>query len=294
MPYFNYISLLSSHLHLGLQIISFPCRLPIKILCTFFMFPVFTCSMLCLFRQTSYDQTFCSRGLICCHVFMAPWLRIMGFGLHEWTYWRLLVQSLLITIITRAQNQWLPESRSILPGLWTVFSSSVSSTVTHLAESYEWLSSWFSFLLRLFWNMTDLRTYSDLRQNWCLVLLSTPTAPVLSIESESCVTTDGQSAGLSWNKAPIWSLRPYFYYCHIFAGLLMWGALSDERTGQSFTIAPGPRQRSHSRIRVHGTQDRILLSQIRVFLFIAFYDSQGNGGGIRPRLHTGYLIILID
>jgi hypothetical protein len=33
-----------------------------------------------------------------------------------------------------------------------------------------------------------------------------------------------------------------------------------------------------------GTRDHILLSQ----LFVATYDSQGHGGGIRPRLHTGY------
>jgi hypothetical protein len=31
-------------------------------------------------------------------------------------------------------------------------------------------------------------------------------------ESESDVTTDGQSASLSWNKAPIWGLRPDFFY----------------------------------------------------------------------------------
>jgi hypothetical protein len=30
----------------------------------------------------------------------------------------------------------------------------------------------------------------------------------------------------------------------------MWGALSDEMTGLSFTIAADPRQRSHSRVRV--------------------------------------------
>jgi hypothetical protein len=30
----------------------------------------------------------------------------------------------------------------------------------------------------------------------------------------------------------------------------MWGVLSDERTGLSFAIATGPRQRSHSRVRV--------------------------------------------
>jgi hypothetical protein len=57
-----------------------------------------------------------------------------------------------------------------------------------------------------------------------------------------------QSASLSWNKAPIWGLRPHFYYWQTFAGLLMWGSLSDERTGLSFTIAAGPLQRSYSRV----------------------------------------------
>jgi hypothetical protein len=64
--------------------------------------------------------------------------------------------------------------------------------------------------------------------------------------SESYITTDGQSASLSLNKAPIWGLRPDFYYRHIVAGLLMWGALSDKRTGLPFTIVAGPRQRNHS------------------------------------------------
>jgi hypothetical protein len=27
-------------------------------------------------------------------------------------------------------------------------------------------------------------------------------------------------------------------------------------------------------------------------LFVASYDSQGYGGGIRPRLHTGWLLLL--
>jgi hypothetical protein len=36
------------------------------------------------------------------------------------------------------------------------------------------------------------------------------------------------------------------YYCQFVAGLLTWGALSDERTGLSLTIAAGSRQRSHS------------------------------------------------
>jgi hypothetical protein len=43
-----------------------------------------------------------------------------------------------------------------------------------------------------------------------------------------------QSVSLFWNKAPIWGLRPDLYYCQTVAGLLMWGALSDARTGLSF------------------------------------------------------------
>jgi hypothetical protein len=62
--------------------------------------------------------------------------------------------------------------------------------------------------------------------------------------------TDGQSARLSWNKAPIWGLRQHFYYCQTVAGFLMWGSISDERTGLSFTNAAGPRKRTHSRVRV--------------------------------------------
>jgi hypothetical protein len=69
-------------------------------------------------------------------------------------------------------------------------------------------------------------------------------------ESESYVTTDGQPASLFWNKAPIWGLRPDFYYCLTVAGLLSWGAHSDKRTGLSFTVAAGLRQRSYFRVRV--------------------------------------------
>jgi hypothetical protein len=45
-------------------------------------------------------------------------------------------------------------------------------------------------------------------------------------QSQSYVTTDGQSASLSWNKAPIWGLRPDLYYCQTVAGLLMLATLS--------------------------------------------------------------------
>jgi hypothetical protein len=68
--------------------------------------------------------------------------------------------------------------------------------------------------------------------------------------SRSHITTDGQPASLSWNKAPIWGLQPDLDYCLTVAGLLIWGALSNERTGLPFAIATGPRQRSHFRARV--------------------------------------------
>jgi leucyl aminopeptidase (aminopeptidase T) len=48
----------------------------------------------------------------------------------------------------------------------------------------------------------------------------------------------------------------------------LFNILSDEKIGLSFTIAAGPCQALCS-------------------LFFASYDSQGYGGGIRPRLHTG-------
>jgi hypothetical protein len=87
--------------------------------------------------------------------------------------------------------------------------------------------------------------------------------------------------------------------------------------GLSFTIAAGLRQRNHFRVRV--TRDSwpyFTLSDSRLpqpggagprtyipqdqgspilplgtgFLFVASYDSQGYGGGIRTRLHKGLLL----
>jgi hypothetical protein len=51
-------------------------------------------------------------------------------------------------------------------------------------------------------------------------------------------------------KHPSGAYGQIFYYCQTVAGLWMWGALSDDRTGLSLTIAPSSRQRSHFRFRV--------------------------------------------
>jgi hypothetical protein len=136
--------------------------------------------------------------------------------------------------ITPNHNQCLPKTRSILAGL------RLSSLLVFLLL---WLTLfWFTnhSLLLYEWIPNDERMNHEapLLYDW------------IRSQSESYVTTDGQSASLSWNKALIWGLRPDFYYCQAVTGLLMWGALSDERTGLSFTSAAGPRQRSYSRVRV--------------------------------------------
>jgi hypothetical protein len=68
--------------------------------------------------------------------------------------------------------------------------------------------------------------------------------------SRRYVTTDGQSANLTWCQEPIRGTGPDCYYSQRVAGLLIWGAPSDKRTGLSFTIAAGPHQRSQFRFRI--------------------------------------------
>jgi hypothetical protein len=94
----------------------------------------------------------------------------------------------------------------------------------------------------------------------------------------------------------------------------MWSILSDDRMGLPFTIVAGPRQRSHSWVWVPRDswpyftvsysrhpqpggpgpvyiypRNRVaqLYTQTLGSLFVASYDSQGYGGGIRTRLHVG-------
>jgi hypothetical protein len=86
-------------------------------------------------------------------------------------------------------------------------------------------------------------------------------------ESESYVTTDGQSASLSWNKSPIWGLWPHIYYSQT-AAVCWYGALTLTRGRVCnlqllLALASAVILASESR----GTRDHILLSQIRDFHF---------------------------
>jgi hypothetical protein len=85
-------------------------------------------------------------------------------------------------------------------------------------------------------------------------------------ESESYVTTDGQSASLSWNEAPMWGLRQHIYYCQLRvcrcgAVCLTRGRVC--RLQLLLTLASAVILGSES----CGTRDHVLLSQIRDFPF---------------------------
>jgi hypothetical protein len=139
--------------------------------------------------------------------------------------------------ITTGHSQWLSTTRSI--PYWTT--SVFSSTVTDLVVNYESVTS-------SAWVVLWLTLHNWTLNFWILLWLNdwTESEP----QFESYVTTDGQSASLSWNKAPIWGIIPDLYYCQTVAGLLMCALLSDERTSLSFATAADLRQRSHSRVRV--------------------------------------------
>jgi hypothetical protein len=63
-------------------------------------------------------------------------------------------------------------------------------------------------------------------------------------QSQSNVTTDDQSASLSWNKVPIWGLRPDFHYCQtcgfVDMGRPLWRLLFPD--SELFFITPLHRQ----------------------------------------------------
>jgi hypothetical protein len=79
--------------------------------------------------------------------------------------------------------------------------------------------------------------------------------------------TDGQSASLPWNKAPIWGLCEDFYYCQTLAGLLMWDFLSDERRVCRLQLLLAFTRAVILGSESRGTRDPILLGHIRDFHF---------------------------
>jgi hypothetical protein len=107
-------------------------------------------------------------------------------------------------------------------------------------------------------------------------------------ESESYVTTDGQLASLSWSKTPIWGLWPDLYYMCDSYGLVLVGRPLWREVGSVLRICCWPlSSQSFSGPSPLGLETIFYCLRFETSLFVAFYDSQGYGGGIRPRLHTG-------
>jgi hypothetical protein len=75
-----------------------------------------------------------------------------------------------------------------------------------------------------------------------------------SSQSQSYITTDSQSASLSWFQAPIWDPRQIFLLLHLiifflvffFTDLLPWEILSDEKSDLNFSVVAGYCQRNLS------------------------------------------------
>jgi hypothetical protein len=63
---------------------------------------------------------------------------------------------------------------------------------------------------------------------------TTAVTPLYSSQSQSHIATDGQSVNQSWCRVHIWGSWPDIYCCLTITVLLLWNALSDERTGLSF------------------------------------------------------------
>jgi hypothetical protein len=65
-------------------------------------------------------------------------------------------------------------------------------------------------------------------------LVTAPELPLSESESESYITTDSQSASLSWNKAPIWGVRPHIYLSLTITALFLW--MSSQTRGRVWLL----------------------------------------------------------
>jgi hypothetical protein len=197
---------------------------------------------------------------------MAEWLLMWRYNLF-WIRWLDLLTPCFTVTLNYNQLQHLTINNDLLrlaPFLTRLWVSS-----SRLLFHFDWLGSdlrigqFFSFRCPLV-NTPQLNTQrnsttelsSEFSSGWI-------TSHESKVKSQSYVTTDSQSASLSWFKTPICALRPDVYYCQTVAGLLM-GAPSLTRwricrlqllLALSSAVILGSES--------GGTHDHILLSQIR-------------------------------
>jgi hypothetical protein len=158
---------------------------------------------------------------------------------------------------------------------------------------------------------TVLRHYTLQKQGSPVI---TPGTPITSMEKSLKFCYDRRLAGQSYLVSSTHVGLTTRFMLLSDSWVLIWGDLSDERTGLPFTVAAGLRQRSHSWVLVPwnswpyltvsdsrpppqpgGPGPRIYITQKQggpvippgtVFAFRYSYDSQGYGGGIRTHLHA--------
>jgi hypothetical protein len=141
---------------------------------------------------------------------------------------------------------------------------------------------------------------------------------LVQVEVEVEVTTDGQSASLSWCRAPIWNLWPEFSFLSdncVFLDVkhplwregesvinsynCFWDLPEQSLSGPSLAelttqvpclLSDSPQPGGPgSRIYIPLEQGGPVVCPDTWLLFVASYVSQGYGRGIITRLHTGYL-----
>jgi hypothetical protein len=106
-----------------------------------------------------------------------------------------------------------------LQACWCELLSLTRGRVCHLPESQSLLVNLFLVCTMYILHVTKRM---HVRMYKCMYIQH-----IQSKQSQSYDTTDGQSASLPWDKAPIWGLLPNFQYCQTIACLMIWGALSD-------------------------------------------------------------------
>jgi hypothetical protein len=123
---------------------------------------------------------------------------------------------------------------------------------------------------------------------------NTPLLAVVSSRCESYVTTDSQSASLSWTKVPIWGLTTRFLLLSDSCGFVDVGRSLWREGGSvvyhSCWLSPA---QSFSGPSPLGLATIFYGLRFETSLFVASYDSRGYGGGIRPRLHAGFLAVAL-
>jgi hypothetical protein len=82
----------------------------------------------------------------------------------------------------------------------------IASVFSSLWLAWVWFTS-HSRLVYERWMPNDNSLTTELSNDWRRMKNEESTESESESESESYVMTNGQSASLSWNKAPIWGLR---------------------------------------------------------------------------------------